>query len=81
MIKLVVKTLKLGDVEDPEVYLGAVAWDWLQTEHGAWVKRHSTDMVYHQSIDHLNYGYAYYITASFNNEDAMIYKLKWGDVK
>jgi hypothetical protein len=81
MIKLVVKTLKLGDVEDPEVYLGAAAYDWFQTEHGAWVKEHSTDMTYHQRIDHNTYGYAYYITATFSDPDAMIYKLKWSNNK
>ena len=81
MIKLVVKTLKLGDVDDPEIYLGAVAYDWFQTEHGAWVKEHSIDMVYNQNIDYTSYGYAYYITATFKDEDALIYKLKWSNVK
>ena len=81
MIKLVVKTLRLGDVEDPEIYLGAAAWDWFQTDHGAWVKERSLDMVYNQYIDNLSYGYAYNITATFNKEDALIYKLKWSDVK
>jgi hypothetical protein len=81
MIKLVVKTLRLGDVEDPEIYLGAAAWDWFQTDHGAWVKERSLDMVYNQYIDSLSYGYAYNITATFNKEDALIYKLKWSDVK
>jgi len=70
MIKLVVKTLRLGDVEDPEIYLGAAAWDWFQTDHGAWVKERSLDMVYNQYIDSFSYGYAYKITATFNKEDA-----------
>ena len=81
MIRVLVKTLKMGDVEDPEVYLGAVAWDWFKTEHGAWVKEHATDMTYHQAMDPFSYGFAYNITATFNDEDALIYKLKWNDVK
>jgi hypothetical protein len=81
MIKLIVKTLKLGDVDDPEIYLGAVAYDWFQTEHGAWVKEHSLDMVYHQNIEYTSFGYAYHITATFKDEDALIYKLKWSNVK
>jgi hypothetical protein len=81
MIKLVVKTLKIGDVDDPEIYLGAVAYDWFQTEHGAWVKQHSVDMVYHQNIEYASFGYAYHITATFKDEDALIYKLKWSNIK
>jgi hypothetical protein len=81
MIKLIVKELNLGDVEDPEIYLGAAAWEWMQTEHGSWCKKHATDLVYHQRIDHQSYGYKYYITATFNNEDGLIYKLKWANIK
>jgi hypothetical protein len=77
MIKVVVKELKLGDVEDPEIYLGAAAWDWLQTDQGAWVKAHAADLVYHQLIDHVTYGYKYTIIGTFSPEDALVYKLKW----
>jgi hypothetical protein len=81
MIQLIVKILKLGDVEDPDVYLGASAFDWLQTEHGAWVQANAIDLTYHRSpftSDH--YGYQYSISAKFEDEVAVIYKLKWGDI-
>lgn len=83
MIKLVVKTLKIGDVEDPEIYLGAVAYDWLQTDHGKYVKEQARDLVYNQAPFHAmgNYGYQYYITALFEDEDAVMYKLKFGNVE
>lgn len=81
MIRLLVKTLKLGDVEDPEVYLGAIAYDWLQTEHGAWVKSHARDLTYHSAMDPFSYGYAYNITATFEDDEALIYKLKWPENK
>jgi hypothetical protein len=81
MIKVVVKHLVIGDVEDPEIYLGAVIWDWLQSEHGAWCKAHSTNMVYNRGIDYTTMGYKYAITATFNNEDAVIYKLKWSHIE
>lgn len=82
MIKLIVKTLRVGDVEDPEIYLGAVAHDWLQTDHGKYVKEKAKDLMYNQA--HINdgyYGFQYYITAAFEDEEAVIYKLKFGDVK
>ena len=81
MIRLVVKTLKVGDVEDPEIYLGAVAHDWLQTEHGKYVKEKAKDLTYHRAPISHDYGYQYSITALFENEEAVIYKLKFGDVK
>jgi hypothetical protein len=81
MIKLIVKTLNVGDVEDPEIYLGAVAYDWLQTEHGKYVKEKARDLAYHQAIRSYDYGYQYIITALFEDAEAVIYKLKFGDVK
>lgn len=83
MIQLVVKTLRVGDVEDPEIYLGAVAYDWLQTEHGKYVKEKATDLTYNQAplINDGYYGFQYSITALFEDEEAVIYKLKWGDIR
>lgn len=81
MIKLVVKTLQVGDVEDPEIYLGAVAYDWLQTEHGKYVKEKAKELTYLQAPISYDYGYQYYITAIFEDEEAVIYKLKWSDIK
>jgi hypothetical protein len=81
MIKLVVKTLSVGDVEDPDLYLGAVAWDWLQSEHGKYVKEKACDLAYHRYINSATYGYSFNITALFEEEEAIIYKLKFGDVR
>ena len=83
MIKLIVKTLRVGDVDDPEIYLGAVAYDWLQTEHGKYVKEKATDLTYTQAplVNDGYYGFQYFITALFEDEEAVIYKLKFGDVK
>ena len=80
MQKIPVKSLRLGDVEDPDIYLGAISYDWMQTEHGAWCRKNSSEMVYQLSmLDDYTYGYSYIIYASFTDEDAFIYKLKWGD--
>jgi len=81
MIRLVVKILNVGDVEDPEVYLGAVVWDWFQTEHGAWCKEKATDLVYNLHVDHMTMGYKYAISGLFSDEDAFIYKIMWSHTK
>lgn len=81
MIRLTLKTLNVGDVDDPEVYLGAVVWDWFQSEHGAWCKEHAKDMTYQHHIDHDSYSHSYAITGMFTNEDAFLYRLHWGNIK
>ena len=81
MIRLTLKVLNIGDVEDPEVYLGAVVWDWFQSEHGAWCKDNVKDLAYVKHIDHNTYGFSYAITGMFTKEEALMYKLQWGDTK
>jgi hypothetical protein len=77
MIKLTFKTLNVGDVEDPDVYLGAVIWDWFQSEHGQWVKSHAKKLTYQQYISPTSLGYQYSVNGILSNEDALFYKLKW----
>ena len=79
MIRFLVKELRVSDVEDPDIYLGPVAWDWLQTEHGAWVKEHGKNLTYRQTMDADTLSYVYRITADFEEPEAMIYKLKWSN--
>ncbi len=79
MIRLTLKVLNVGDVEDPEVYLGAAVWDWIQTEHGAWCKENAQDLVYSSFINHQSYTTSYAITGLFSEEDAFLYKLQWGN--
>lgn len=81
MIKLLVKTFNLGNVEDPEIYLGSAWWDFEQTEQGRWVKKHARDLVYNQHVDYTAYGYKYVVTGTFTEEDAFYYNLKWGQIK
>jgi hypothetical protein len=78
MIRLLVKTLNVGDVEDPDIYLGAAWYDFEQTEQGQWIKTHGQDLTYHRHMDYQTYGYKYSITGMFTEEDALYYKLKWG---
>ena len=78
MIKFVVKKFNLGDVEDPDIYFGAAWYDFAQTEKGQWIEKHARNLTYHHTVVMDSYGYGYYVTGEFEDEDAMIYKLKWG---
>lgn len=43
MIKMVVHTFNVGDVEDPFVYAAEPIWKWENTEQGKWVMAHATE--------------------------------------
>lgn len=79
MIELTVHGFRVGDVEDPEIYAAEPILIWQNTEVGQWVMEHAVSKpTYYQHIDHVTYGYKYIIKATFTDEDAMIFRLKWG---
>jgi hypothetical protein len=79
MIELTVHGFSVGDVEDPEIYAAGPIIDWQNTEVGKWVMENAVEKpVYYQHMDYNNYGYKYVIKARFSDEDAMIFRLKWG---
>lgn len=79
MIELTVHGFSVGDVEDPEIYAAGPIIDWQNTEVGKWVMENAVEKpVYYQHIDYNTYGYKYIIKARFSDEDAMIFRLKWG---
>lgn len=54
---------RMGDCEDPELYVAQPIYEWQQTEHGKWVMKHGKDAQYHMHMDPMNYGYQVVITA------------------
>jgi hypothetical protein len=60
-----VHTLRLGDVEDPDIYAAAPIWDWQQSEQGKWVMSNGFDPTYIIQTDHLTFGYIVAIHAHF----------------
>lgn len=80
MKKIKLKTIQVGDVEDPEIYIAEPIYQWQQTEHGSWAMEHGHNLEYHRSIDYKAYGNKYVITGEFTDEDYLYYKLRWGDV-
>ena len=79
MIELTVHGFTVGDVEDPEIYAAGPIIDWQKSEQGKWVMSHAIEKPsYYQYLDYNVYGYKYVIKAVLNDEDAMLYRLKWG---
>ncbi len=70
----------MGDVEDPEIYAGAVIYDWQQTPKGKFIMEHGRDHSYDISIDHSTYGYMCVIRCEIESKKLSEYYLKWGKV-
>lgn len=77
MKKVIVHKLRMGDVEDPELFAAEPIYKWQQTEHGKWVMDHSLDSVFHTAPNPDYFGYQIVITATFTDQDYMMYRLKW----
>ena len=77
-ITYVVHTIKLGDVEDPSLYVAAPIYDWQQTDAGKWVMENSVPSPsWHSNMDILSYSYVYQIRAYLTHQQLTYYKLKF----
>ncbi len=78
-MRLLVATLFLGDVEDPELYAAQPILDWERTEKGQWLHANSYEqMTFDILADNVMYGYRINIYAWLRDEALTYYKLKWG---
>lgn len=81
MIKLVVHTFTMGDVEDISLYVATPLYEWEQSESGKWVMEHALEVPYWQeSIGADTWGYRIAIVATLKDEDATYFRLKWGNL-
>ena len=77
-MRLLVATLFLGDVEDPEVYAAMPIKEWERTELGRWLHDNSYEqMTYDIIADNVTHGYKINIYAWLRGEALTYYKLKW----
>jgi hypothetical protein len=73
-----VHTIKMGDVEDPDIFVAEPIWKWQQTEAGQWIMENAIDRPsWHRHIDHTSYGHIYQIRADLTPEQLTYYKLKF----
>jgi hypothetical protein len=78
-MKLVVHTFKLGDVDDPEMYVAQPLWEWQESPAGQWVMEHSIEQpVWQRYIDTNHYMQVYKVVADLSEQDATYFQLKWG---
>ena len=64
IVKTKVHSIKMGDVEDPDLFVAQPIWEWQQTEAGKFVMENSKQQPeWHRRTDPYNYGYHYDIVA------------------
>lgn len=78
MKKLVVHSIKMGDVEDPDLLVAEPIWQWQQTEAGKYIMENSVQQPeWHRSADPTTYGYRYDIVAYLEDKSLTYWKLKY----
>jgi hypothetical protein len=77
-IECVVHTVKMGDVEDPDLFVAEPIWKWQQTEEGKWIMQNSNPTPMWKRIpDNTTYGYLYSIHAYLKPKDYTYWSLKF----
>jgi hypothetical protein len=78
IVECVVHTIKMGDVEDPDLYIAHPIYEWQKTEAGQWVMDNAVDVpMWNRTSDQFNYGHVYTITAKLKAIDHTYFKLKF----
>jgi hypothetical protein len=73
-----VREITIGDVEDPDLYVGQNIWEWQQTAAGEFVMENAVEKPYWtRHIDHVSYGHKYRIMARLSEQNETFFRLKY----
>lgn len=76
--KVLVGSIMLGDVEDPDFIAQQEIAKWINSEAGQCVLAHSApEPSFHRLIDHLHWGITYNIVAYLEEKDLIYWNLKY----
>ena len=74
----VVHTIRMGDVEDPDLFVAQPIYEWQQTEAGKWIMENSNPKPsWHRQVDYTTYGQLYLIKAYLTHKQLTFWKLKY----
>lgn len=77
--KVVVHRIRMGDVDDPDLYVAQPIWEWQQTEQGKFIMENAVEQPeWHRHVDMMNYGHQYAIVAELEQKKLAEFYLKWG---
>lgn len=70
--------IRMGDVEDPELFAAEPLINWENSEQGQWCKKHAHDLAWNLSHDPVGFGYLIIITGEMYERDYTLFLLKYG---
>ena len=74
-----VHEITMGDVEDPDLFVGHPIWEWQQSEAGKFIMECAVEKPYWiRQLDYRSYGHIYRIMARLKEQDQVFWELKWG---
>lgn len=77
-IRIKVHSIRMSDVEDPDLMVAQPIWEWQQTDAGKWIMENSAPTPsWHRYIDTMTYGYQYDIVAYLTPKQLTYWKLKF----
>lgn len=77
-IEVKVHEIRMGDVEDPDLFIADPIYKWQQTEKGKYVMEHSSPTpMWVRVADPSTYGHLYMIKAYFTPKQLTYYRLKF----
>ena len=77
-IEVKVHEIRMGDVEDPDLFVAEPIWKWQQTEKGKYIMENSKpEPMWVRIADPSSYGYLYYIKAYLTPKQLTYYRLKY----
>ena len=76
----VVHTIRMGDVEDPDLYAGQPLMEWQESEMGKWVMERAVDTPeWHRHNNQMEWHTQYAVVAKLKDVDYTFWTLKWGN--
>jgi len=76
--RYLVHTIKMGDVEDPDLFVAEPIWKWQQTEAGKWIMENAMEKPsWYRQVDYTTFGHTYQIIADLTPEQITYYELKF----
>lgn len=77
---MVIYKFSVGDVDDPDLWIAPVIYEWQESEMGRWVMENAIKTpMWHREHNVATLGYHYAVTADFKPEDEVYFHLRWGD--
>ncbi len=78
MQEVIVHSIIMGDVEDPDLFVAEPICKWQETDEGKWVMKKSVEQpMWRRHLDPGTYGYRYDIVAYLDGPDLTYWKLKY----